>query len=155
MKTREKGKKKEKNLAPLTRIKSWLHTASARCCWILLLGWVILSLTLSLACAPERYALTVGSISRQTIAATKDVVDEITTQEARRAAANAVEPSYRLKEGVSDQVLTTLSQVFDDLRKVQQYGITLREESDTAETVRSRTFTDEEIEYAQMLLSNL
>ena len=155
MKTREKGKKEEKNLAPLTRIKSWLHTASARCCWILLLGWVILSLTLSLACAPERYALTVGSISRQTIAATKDVVDEITTQEARRAAANAVEPSYRLKEGVSDQVLTTLSQVFDDLRKVQQYGITLREESDTAETVRSRTFTDEEIEYAQMLLSNI
>ncbi len=152
----ERGKRaKGKNTALLSRLKSWFHTASARCCWILLLGWIILSLTLSLACAPERYALTVGSISRQTIAATKDVVDEIATQDAKRTAANAVEPSYRLNEGVSDMVLTTLSQIFDDLRKVQQYGLTLRNEDDTPDSVRTRTFSDEELQYAQTLLNTI
>ena len=78
--------------------------------------------------APERYSLTVGSISHQTITATKDVVDEIATESRRQAAADAVEPTYHFQEGASEQVLSDLAAIFDEASActTRQYGLTLR-----------------------------
>ena len=134
------------------RFQAWLHTAGAKCVGILILGGLLIALVLCLVCAPERYSLTVGTISRVTINASKDVVDENATQEARRAAANSVEPTYHLEEGVSDEVLGRLDSVFSQLRTVQQYGLTLREEGDSDESIRTRSFSDAELEYAQSLV---
>ena len=123
---RRKWNEKDKGKSVLRRMVLWFHGIEARCALVVLLGGLALFGMFSLASAPQRYSLSVGSISHHTITATKDVVDEITTAERRTAAANAVEPSYHLKEGASEEVMSSLEKLFDELRTVQQYGLTLR-----------------------------
>ena len=154
MKKRKEGERRERKSA-LERLRNWLKSSASRCALIVLAGGILLLGLTWLVCVPERYNLSVGSISRQTINAPKDVVDEIATQDAKKAAAAAVEPAYHLQEGVSDQVLQQLSALFSELRIVQQYGLTLREASDTDESIRVRSFTDDEISYAQGIVTQL
>lgn len=148
----EKGKSKP---GTLKKFNTWLHSVEARCTLSVLLGSLVLFLLFGLASAPERYSLQIGAISHQTITATKDVVDQLTTEERRNAAANAVEPTYHLQEGASETVIADLETIFNELRTVQQYGLTLREEGETAEDLRYRTFEESAIEYAQNLVSSL
>ena len=65
-------------------------------------------------------------------------MDELTTENRRQAAADAVEPTYHLKEGASDEVMQHLTAVFDELRIVQQYGLTLRQDGESEEETASR-----------------
>lgn len=148
----EKGKGKA---STMKKLGAWLHSVEARCTLIVLAGSLALFLLFSLASAPERYSLKIGAISHKTITATKDVVDQLTTEERRTAAANAVEPTYHLQEGASETVMADLENIFNELRTVQQYGLTLREEGDTAEDLRYRTFEESAIEYAQNLVSSM
>lgn len=139
----------------LKKLGTWLHSAEARCTLIVLVGSLALFLLFGLASAPERYSLKIGTISHQTITATKDVVDQLTTEERRAAAANAVEPTYHLQEGASETVMADLDTIFSELRTVQQYGLTLRDENETAEDLRYRNFEESAIEYAQKLVSSI
>ena len=150
----QRGKKGKQGKSAWERFSSWTQTVAAKCALVYFIGFLILCGLVCVVSAPERYSLEVGQISRQTINATKDVVDEITTEEMRKAAAAAVNATYKLQEGISDEVLTKLEAVFGELRTVQQYGMTLREEGDDAETMRTRSFSDEEIEYAQKLVTS-
>ena len=142
--------KSEKNPA-IRRLFRWFRSAYALNALIILVTGLILIGLYCLVVAPKRYDLTVGAISRETINATKDVVDEVTTEEKRAAAAAAVEPTYHFEEGVKEQVLSDLSAVFNELHTVQQYAQTLVAENGQAK----RTFTDAEIEYAQSLVSTV
>lgn len=148
----DKGKNKP---GAMKKFSTWLHSVEARCTLIVLIGSLVLFMLFSLASAPERYSLQIGAISHQTITATKDVVDQLTTEERRTAAANAVEPTYHLQEGASETVMADLETIFSELRTVQQYGLTLRAEGETAEDLRYRTFEESAIEYAQNLVSSL
>ena len=152
---RRKWNEKDKGKSVLRRMVLWFHGIEARCALVVLLGGLALFGMFSLASAPQRYSLSVGSISHHTITATKDVVDEITTAERRTAAANAVEPSYHLKEGASEEVMSSLEKLFDELRTVQQYGLTLRGENVTAEEWSNHTFEEGELEYAQSLVKTI
>ena len=151
MKRRRKDRSKQKNR--LRSIRSWLHSVDAKCTLVVLLGSLVLYAMFVAVSAPERYDVQVGTISRHTITATKDVVDEITTEERRQAAADAVEPTYHLKEGASEEVLATMASIFDEMRTVQQYGLTLRQDDEEETDVRTRTFTDSELEYARGLMN--
>lgn len=151
MKRRRKDRSKQKNR--LRSIRSWLHSVDAKCTLVVLLGSLVLYAMFAAVSAPERYDVQVGTISRHTITATKDVVDEITTEERRQAAADAVEPTYHLKEGASEEVLATMASIFDEMRTVQQYGLTLRQDDEEETDVRTRTFTDSELEYARGLMN--
>jgi len=142
-------KKKNRVVLRAQGFLKWFGSAHAKNTLIIFCAYVIIFGLYCLVCAPKRYDLSVGSISRDTINATKDVVDEVTTEEKRQAAANAVEPTYRFQEGVKEEVLTSLSAVFSELRTVQQYSQTLREEGSKPKT----TFSDAEIEYAQGLVT--
>ena len=82
-------------------------------------------------------------------------MDEITTGERRRVAASAVEPTYHLDETAADEVNLQLRQVFDELRNVQLYGLTLRTPEDTPISIRTKTFTDTEIANAQALVTSI
>lgn len=146
----ERGKNKTSNMR---RISAWFRSIEAKCTLIVLIGSLILFAIFAVASAPKRYSLKVGAISHQTITATKDVVDVLTTEERRKAAANAVEPSYHLQEGATEQVLSELGELFTQLRTVQQYGLTLREEGQTAADLRYHSFEDSEIEYGQKLVT--
>lgn len=151
---RPKPSDKAKNTG-LRKLTAWFRSVEARCALVVLVGSLLLFLLFSLASAPQRYSLKIGTISHQTITATKDVVDQITTEERRKAAANAVEPTYHLQEGATETVMANLNNLFNELRTVQQYGLTLREEGQTAEDLRYQTFEDSAIEYAQNLVTGM
>jgi len=86
----------------------------------------------------------------QTITATKDGEDTVTTESRRREASVRVEATYHFQEGVTESVLSDLDETFRQLRIVQQYGLTLRvQDGETAtETNLAATFSAEEIDYA-------
>ena len=121
---------------------------------MILVAFLIIIAVFFCVCTPKKYDLRVGAISHVTVDATKDIVDEVTTEEKRNASAETVEPSYRFQQGVKEEVLSSLAEAFQELRTVQQYGLTLR--SDDQQSTRStRPFSEDEIDYALALLNTL
>ena len=135
MASREKEKKRKHG----SRLLAWFRSPHAKNTLVVICAGVLIFALYGLVCAPKQYDLSVGSISRETINATKDVVDEVTTEEKRRAAAAAVE------------VLGSLSAVFGELRTVHQYAQTLADENGRMK----QNFSDAEIEYAMTLVSSV
>ena len=69
----------------------WLRSATFKCVLMDIVAFFLILILFFVVCVPKKYSLTVGSISHETILATKDVVDEVSTQEKKNAAAAAVE----------------------------------------------------------------
>ena len=138
----------------LHRIREWLHSSSSICALLVFISFLIILGIYLCVCTPRKYDLRVGSISHVTVDATKDVVDEVTTAEKRNAAADTVVPTYRFQQGVKEEVLASLSDIFQELRTIQQYGLTLRS-SDQDKLPVSRPFSEEEIDYALSLVNIL
>ena len=88
---------------------------------------------------PEQYDIQVGAPAPIEILATKDVVDSVTTEQLKNAAAAAVEPSYKSADfsGV-DGVLTDLSARFDVLRSAYDKWASM-------ETDETSSVSDEEL----------
>ena len=139
----------EEKRSVFRRVLAWFRSSHFQNTVLILLSSLVLFGLFCLVCAPKRYNLTIGSISRETINATKDVVDEVTTEERRQAAANAVEPTYRFQEGVKEEVLSSLSNVFAELRTVQQYSQTLKDKAGNTKS----SFSEAEMDYAQNLVT--
>jgi len=139
------------------RVSAWLKSVYAKSLLVLIIGTLCLIAIFCAAITPERYDLRVGSIAHQTIVASKDVVDEVTTEARRQAAANAVEPSYHLKEGASEEVMNTLEDVFEELAAAQAYGQNMIRQLDSKDKKGSDsyTFTSDDLDYAKTLLKNL
>ena len=148
----DKSPAKEK--AAARRIRDWLHSSKSICALMIFGTFLIVIAIFFCVCTPKKYDLRVGSISHETIDATKDIVDEVTTEEKRNAAAETVEPTYHFEQGVKESVLSSLASAFQELRTVQQYGLTLRSEEDR-NGLSSRPFSEEEIVYAYSLTNML
>ncbi len=146
MEEKKRKEGKEKN-------KLWYRSEMMRCVLIFLAEGILLFGIFFSVFTPRKYDFRVGSISQETINATNNVIDEVATEEKRQAAANAIEPTYHFQAEVKDEVLTSLSNVFSELRTVQQYGLTLRDQSEP-DTAR-RNFTDDEINYAIDIVSSI
>ena len=127
MKKREEAARK----GTFRRFLAWFHGNSAKCAAVIIAGTVLLFCLFALACVSARYSLQAGDIAHQTIVATKDVEDAVTTEQHRKAAAAAVEASYHLKEGATEEVLMALEDLFSELAQVQQYGQNLRNAAET------------------------
>ncbi len=149
-KTDNKMKKSKSHDVEKT-IYAWLKSNGFKCFIMDFFAIAIILILFFLVCVPKKYDLKVGSISHDTINAPKDVVDEVTTQERRNAASSLVEPTYHFQQGVKEEVLSSLDQMFGELRTIQQYGITIREENDK----RPEGFSEDEIAYAIDLLNEL
>ena len=102
--------------------------------------------------SPERYDLKVGDVAKKTITASKDVLDEVTTQRKREAAASAVAPVYYKDESVSQVVLSDLKEAFDELRAVQALGAEMLAAREEGETV---IFTEDEYKQAAALVTKV
>ncbi len=150
-------KKKEEAVrrGTLRRFFAWFHGNGAKCTAVILLGSVILFCLFALACVSDRYSLQAGDIAHQTIVATKDVEDTVTTEQHRKAAAAAVEASYHLKEGATEEVLMALDDLFAELALVQQYGQNLRNAAETPMLLITRSYTSEELGYAQSMVKGI
>ena len=145
-----KGDGRKQRKPVLRSFVTWLQSTSAKCVLIYAVGTLLLLAMFCASCAPQRYSLSVGSISHQTITATKDIEDTVTTEARRKEAAAKVEPTYHFQEGTTEEVLSDLDATFRELRVVQQYGLTLRSESsdEAATATNLTTFTTEEVDYA-------
>lgn len=101
--------------------------------------------------APERYSLNVGDVAKQTITASKDVVDEVTTEQRRQAAAEQAQPVYYKDEGVSEIVLADFEKAFEEFYAVQALGESLMAER--GQTADNAEFTQADYEEARTLLT--
>lgn len=114
---------------------------------IIFMGSLAVYVICVLAVTPSRYKLTIGMVPPNTIVATRDVVDEITTEQNRALAAAAVTPTYRYQEGITDKVLDQLEAVQAELEGVRQYAMTL------PDYAPGRSYTPEELEHAAGMIT--
>lgn len=112
---------------------------------------LVLAAVMCLAVTPKRYDLKAGDIAHTTITASKDVVDEISTEEKRAAAAAQVEPTYVFKEDVTETVLSDLSALLSEAQSVQRYGKSILEASGGGPAL----FTEEQFKFARSRMSSL
>ena len=147
-------KKKKWSWEDLSRA---LHSSTAQCVYIFLAGTAVLCLLLMLAVTPQRYDLKVGDIAPNTITASKDVVDEISTARQQEAAAASVEPTYIYKEGISAEVMQNLQSVLAQATAVQKYGQRVLETAapDDRQKQKNYQFSEAELKYARSLLTQL
>ncbi|MDO5298998.1 MAG: HDIG domain-containing protein [Clostridia bacterium] len=133
--------------------KTWIDSLSLRVQQVLFAAvtYLVLLLICLLAVSPEQYDLSVGDVAPKTITASKDIVDEITTQRRRQSAADAVSPVYYKDETIADSVLADLEAVFSELRAVRELGEQIR----SGWTDSSMTFTEEDYEQATGLLTKV
>lgn len=150
-----KRKEESRRKVSLREMVTWFHGASAKCTAVILLGSVVLFGLFALACMSDRYSLQVGDIAHQTITATKDVEDTVTTEQHRKAAAAAVEASYHLQEGATEEVLMALDDLLAELAYVQQYGQNLRNAAETPVLSNLRSYTADELSYAQSMVKGI
>ncbi len=131
-----------------------LSSTSARCWYVLLIGTALLLATLLIAITPERYDLKVGDIARKTITASKDVVDEVSTDRLCEEAAKQVVPTYVMDDGVTDEVMQDLTKILTQITYVQQYGQELLTQAGVSDS-KTYTFSDTEMTYARSLLTDI
>ncbi len=132
---------------------SWIDRLSLRVQQALFAGvtYVLLLVVCLLAISPEKYDLSVGDVAPKTITASKDIVDEITTERRRQAAAAAVSPVYYKDDTISDTVLADMDEVFSELRAVRELGTQIKAGWEDGEG----SFTDEDYDRAGGLLTRL
>lgn len=121
---------------------------------VLVICGLFLTLSMILAITPERYNLVVGDIAPKTITATKDVVDEVTTEQRKERAAESVPFSYKEDDEATERVLTNYDAVFDDFEKVRAYGEGIRTgaiASASGAEMFDGSFTREDLDYADKL----
>lgn len=108
--------------------KTFLNSLSQRVQQVLFTAviYVLLLSICLLAISPEQYDLSVGDVAPKTITASKDIVDEISTERRRQAASDAVSPVYYKDDTISDTVLTDMDAVFTELRAVRELGAQIR-----------------------------
>ena len=112
-------------------------------------GILLMSVICTFAVTPVRYNISVGMVPTHTITATRDVVDEITTESLREAAENAVQPTYVTLEGVTELVMADLAQIYGQFDSAIQYSEKLDDYGPT------RRYTAEELEYARTIVTSL
>lgn len=144
-----------KRRSSLRRMLVWLHSPQAKCALVITVGFAAVFLLFSLACMSDRYSLQVGDIAHQTITATKDVEDTVTTEQHRKAAAAAVEASYHSREGANEEVLLTLDELLAQLAQVQEYGQNLRNAADNPLMYNMRSYSSDEISYARSMVTGI
>ncbi len=144
-----KHPKGKKNPTPGNRTSGNRQKLS-RVQWLIILGTCVLITLLVLASiTPTRYDLSIGMVPTVTIQATKDIVDEVTTERRREEAAAAVDPIEVYQDGVSEQVLENLDSVFMQIW-------TLKEHTDQYRNISSfRIFTSAELNEARELLTQI
>ena len=139
-------KQKNKNGKKLS-LRELFHSVDALRVMICALGVAVIIGLFEVAIVPMRYNLQVGMVPTTTISATKDVVDELSTEQKRKEAAAQVTPTYRYQEGITEQVMSDFDRIFGQLRAVRQYAGTLSDNSS------SKVYTKEELQYARDLLT--
>lgn len=112
----DQKKKKEARWSQLSHPSGWLNFL------VIALTFFVLTASMVMAISPERFALSVGDIAPKTITATKDIVDEITTERRREYAAGEVPLSYKEDAGAVDRVMLKFERIFRGFEEIRKLG---------------------------------
>ena len=105
----------QKEKKPRKGFREFVRNRKAASALLFALAYVAVITLCVTSITPERYALSVGDIAKKTITASKDVVDEVTTQQRRDAAAAQAAPVYYKDEGVKEIVLADVEKAFEEI----------------------------------------
>ena len=141
----------QKEKKPRTGFREFVRNRKAASALLFALAYVAVITLCVTSITPERYALSVGDIAKKTITASKDVVDEVTTQQRRDAAAAQAAPVYYKDEGVKEIVLADFEKAFEEIGDVQSLGASIL--SQRGEAVGDAEFTQEDYDAARALLT--
>ena len=132
MKQREEAARK----GNFRRFLAWFHGTSAKCAAVIIAGTAGLFCLFALACVSARYSLQAGDIAHQTIVATKDVEDTVTTEQHRKAAAAA---RAEKKKAESDALTDAIYELITDkLVTVDEITVAFDDEEVTRAKVTAR-----------------
>ena len=106
----------EKQAGITAGMKNWLKSDAFKCIMMDIGASLIILVIFFCVCVPKKYDLTVSSIAPETIKATKDVIDEVTTQALREEAGAAVKIKYT---DITDDLLLSLDNAFEELRTIR------------------------------------
>ena len=160
------GEKNDQNRLSF-RLKQWLHSDAFKCILMDIAASLIIMIILFLVCVPKKYDLTIDSIAPETIKATKDVTDEVTTKKNREEAAAAKSKSIDYSTNISDDLIRSLNTAFAELQAIRPQDASPLEtpvsEEDTGEptvssveeTAQLREYTPEELDQARAGLTLL
>ncbi len=123
-----------------------LHSGGFLRMSVILSGSLLCLIVFMLTVTPKRYNLYVGMVPNQTIAANKDVEDELTTLRYRKAAADAVMPVFHYQEGVTEEVMNNLEDVYAQMSSVRQFAQSLPDYGP------DRAYSGEELQAARELM---
>lgn len=121
-KKNETSAKGKKQVRFFSRLKSGLHSDLFRCIMMDIVAFFAILFIFFFVCVPKKYDLSINSIAPETIKATKDVTDEVTTK--ARKEEEAAKPQYIVYRNVN-----SLEAAFEEIRAVQLYGESLRTET--------------------------
>ena len=120
----EAGKARNSRIAG-EKLRKWFGSPACRCTLLVIASALIIFVLFFFVCTPKKYDLKEGAVAHETIWATRDVVDEVRTQERRETAAAKTEIQY-VYSNVKQDVMASLESAFDELRSIQRYGEQLR-----------------------------
>jgi putative nucleotidyltransferase with HDIG domain len=89
---------------------------------VAVVSYVVIFMMVTASIAPKRYDLQVGDLAKETIKATKDVIDEISTQKLIQEAHNSVDIKYKQDEAITNEVLENIHSCFSTIGDIRVEG---------------------------------
>ncbi|MDR1598826.1 MAG: HDIG domain-containing protein [Oscillospiraceae bacterium] len=107
-------------------LKRLLTGNTVLCVAIGVAAYIAMTAVVALSSSPKQFDLRAGDIAPQTIAATKDILDESTTNANRERAAASVAPSYMEADGAREESLARLDAIFAQMEESRAFGEALK-----------------------------
>ncbi len=89
---------------------------------VAVVSYVVIFMMVTASIAPKRYDLQVGDLAKETIKATKDIIDEISTQKLIQEAQNSVDIKYKQDEAITNEVLENIHSCFSTITDIRVEG---------------------------------
>ncbi len=106
----------EQQVSLFIRIREWLRSDLFKCILMNITAALIVFVIFCLVCVPKKYDLSAYSIAPETIKATKDVTDEVTTRNRREEAASGIE----VYKDITEELLASLNTAFMEIRSARE-----------------------------------
>ncbi|WP_353894355.1 HDIG domain-containing metalloprotein [Proteinivorax hydrogeniformans] len=133
------------NLRRMTGIGMFNFQRSVICkTFVVVIGVILTYVILAWGLLPQKYSLSVGQVSPETIYAPRTAVDHYATEKARKQVADQVPDVYTLDQASVESSVSELSKHFSNIEKLSTTEDYLDSEDDSLELLRE-ILTDNEI----------
>jgi len=106
----------------ISALAQWLIHKRTLGVLVAVASYVVIFMMVTASIAPKRYDLKVGDLAKETIKATKDIIDEISTQKLIQEAQNSVDIKYKQDETITNEVLENIESCFSTIGDIRLEG---------------------------------